>query len=57
MDKQQDADLEKNREDIQLSFVAYDRAPLLFDDGEDIFEDHVLEESEFEYEPGGAFLD
>jgi hypothetical protein len=56
MDKQQDADLEKDRESIE-AFFDDDRTPLFDDYDDDIFEEHVSEENEFEYEPEGAFLD
>jgi len=58
MDKQQDSDLEKGREtipEIELAFEQ-DRTPI-FEDDEDPFEQHVIEESEFDYEPEGSFLD
>lgn len=57
-DKQEDADLEKGYEtveDTQL-FFEEDRTPL-FETDDDVFEDRVHEESEFEYEPEGSFLD
>ena len=56
MDKQQDADIEKGREDIQLFLEDEHPTPFEYDDG-DLFEEHVSEESEFDYEPDGAFLD
>jgi hypothetical protein len=55
MDKQQDADLEKDRETVDV-FFEEDRAPL-FETDDDVFEEHVIEESEFDHEPDGAFLD
>jgi hypothetical protein len=58
MDKTQDADLEKGRETIEDAtyFFEEDHAPL-FDADDDMFESHHEEESEFDYEPDGAFLD
>lgn len=57
-DKQQDADLEKGYETIEDTRVFFeeDRTPL-FESDDDVFEDHVSEESEFDYEPEGSFLD
>jgi hypothetical protein len=61
MDKSQDADLEKGYETIEDASVFFDdddRAPMMFDDSEDdLFDTHGSEESEFDYEPEGAFLD
>jgi hypothetical protein len=60
VDKFQDADLEKGyeviTEDVTQLFFEEDRTPL-FETDDDVFEDHVLEESEFDYEPEGSFLD
>ena len=59
MDKTQDADLEKGYETIEdasLFFDDEDRAPMFVDE-DDIFDSHESEESEFDYEPEGAFLD
>ena len=53
MDKTQDADLEKGYETI----VEDDRVAMFDEDDDDLFESHVSEESEYEYEPEGAFLD
>ena len=58
MDKQQDADLEKGRETLEMPvFVEADRAPVFEDVDEDLFEEHVSNENDFDYEPEGAFLD
>ena len=58
MDKQQDADVEKGREAIDEAVYFDEEHPHYFeDDGDDIFEEHVSSENEFDYEPEGAFLD
>ena len=59
MDKYQDADAEKGRETIDEAHVYFedDRPRYFEDDGDDIFEEHVSSESEYDYEPDGAFLD
>ena len=44
----------ESAEEVELHFEA-DRLPVF--ETEDPFEDHVMEENEFEYEPEGAFLD
>jgi hypothetical protein len=58
MDKQQDAELEKLRErpDVPV-LVEEDRTPLFEDADDDLFDEHVSAEDDFEYEPEGAFLD
>jgi hypothetical protein len=57
-DKQQDADLEKGYETIEDTQVSLeeDRVPL-FETDDDVFDEHVYQESEFDYEPEGSFLD
>ena len=61
MDKSQDADLEKGYETIDdpsVFFADDDRVPMAFDgDDDDLFGSDDYEESEFDYEPEGAFLD
>ena len=58
MDKHQDAELEKGLEIDEYIYVDDDsRAQYFEDDGDDIFEEHVAVENEFDYEPEGAFLD
>lgn len=59
MDKQQDADLEKGREntDDVHRYFEEDRVQYFEDDGDDIFEEHIGSEHELDYEPEGAFLD
>lgn len=56
MDKYQDADLEKGYEDIDDAYFD-DQGATLFDTGEDPFDSNDAEESEYDYEPAGAFLD
>ena len=52
----QDADLEKGYETIEDAYYD-DDATSLFDGDDDLFESHAYEETEYEYEPEGAFLD
>lgn len=59
MDKTQDADLEKGYETIEDASLFFEddvRAPMFVDE-DDLFESHETPESEFDYEPEGAFLD
>ena len=60
MDKSQDADLEKGYETIEDASVFFaddDRVPVAFDDDDDLFEMYPGEESEYEFDSDGAFLD
>ena len=59
VDKTQDAELEKGFEVMEdtRAFFEEDRNPLFETDDDALFEEHVHEESEFDYEPEGSFLD
>ncbi len=56
MEKYQDADLEKGFETIEDPYFE-EELTSLFDTDDDLFDSHVSEESEYDYEPEGAFLD
>ncbi len=60
MTKHQDAELEKGREDVDVEDVGVlfdDHRMPLFDDDDDAFEEHVLEDTDFDYEPDDARFD
>lgn len=57
MEKQQDADLEKRRETLEVPVLVETDRATFEDDEDDLFEEHVSNDDDFDYEPEGAFLD
>ena len=60
MDKTQDAELEKGFETIEDAAMYFDddHRVARFDDDDDLFDGYASrEETEYDYEPEGAFLD